>query len=577
MVVGAAAASAAALCLAPAATAQPQGVVPSDPRSAADPSPTPIPPKPDLQAEPTPVPPPAPRPGEARFLIQGYDVSGNTLLDQGVIERTVYPFVGPDRTVADVERARTALENVYRARGYNTVFVAQNGATDDNYVRLVVSEAAIGRLRVAGARYHSPLAVREQVRAFQEGQVPNLTEAQRELASMERTGADRRVTPRITTGQVPGTLDVTLEVEDKLPLHASATLSNDHSPNTKPLRVLGSVRATNLWQLGHTLSFTYLVAPERRSDAEVYAGSYLAPIANSAWSVLVYGYKSNSNVALFGGASVLGNGYAIGLRGILALPRTGSWSHSVNFGVDYKDFIEDTTVPGPNNTPFLQRAPIRYVPAVFTYSAQRAGDSSTLGITTSLTLGLRAFDELVDTGQADRDGIEVFAPAFPNKARGGHENFVHADVDIEYNRTLKDDTRLIARANFQYANEALVSNEQFSAGGLASVRGYLQSEAVGDDGVSGTLEARTPSFSSLIGKPLGELRGFAFVDGAYVHLRNAGTDVTQNYSLLSTGAGLRAALFKFLTGDVVLGVPLFDGSVTRTGDYRVQFDVKAEF
>ena len=568
MVVGAAAASAAALCLAPAAFAQPQGVVPSDRRSAADPSPTPIPPKPDLQAEPTPVPPPAPRPGEARFLIQGYDVSGNTLLDQGVIERTVYPFVGPDRTVADVERARTALENVYRARGYNTVFVAQNGATDDNYVRLVVSEAAIGRLRVAGARYHSPLAVREQVRAFQEGQVPNLTEAQRELASMERTGADRRVTPRITTGQVPGTLDVTLEVEDKLPLHASATLSNDHSPNTKPLRVLGSVRATNLWQLGHTLSFTYLVAPERRSDAEVYAASYLAPIANSPWSVLVYGYKSNSNVALFGGASVLGNGYAIGLRGILALPRTGNWSNSFNFGVDYKDFIEDTTIPGANNVPQIVRAPIRYVPAVFTYSAQRVGDASTLGLTTSLTLGLRAFDE----GSVD-DNV----PSFGRKSNGGRENFVHADLDIDYSRTLKDDTRLLARANLQYSDQPLVSNEQFSAGGLASVRGYLQSEAVGDDGISGTLEARTPSFSSLVGKPLGELRGFAFIDGAFVHVRNTLPDVTNDYSLLSTGVGLRAALFKFLTGDVVLGVPLFDGSVTRTGDYRVQFDVKAEF
>ncbi len=64
----------------------------------------------------------------------------------------------------------------------------------------------------------------------------------------------------------------------------------------------------------HTLSSTCLVDPQRRPAAEVYAGSYLAPIANSSWSVLVYGYKANNDVALLGGSQVLGNGYLIGAR-----------------------------------------------------------------------------------------------------------------------------------------------------------------------------------------------------------------------------------------------------------------------
>ncbi len=575
---GAATALALLLAAGPTARAQPAGIVPSEPRTSVDPSPTPIPPKPDLAAEPAPRAVARAAAGEATATIEAYDVTGNTLLEQGTIERTVYPFLGPGKRGADVEAAIAALQAVYNARGFQSVSVGR-GAIDEatGTVQLVVTEARVGRLRVTGAKWYSPRSVRDQVQSLEEGEVPNLEETQRELAAMERTGADRRVSPKITTGRIPGTIDVDLEVEDSLPLHLSSTVSNDHSPNTQPLRVLTNFRATNLWQAGHTFSFSYLVAPQRRSDAEVYAASYLAPIANSAWSILLYGYKSSSNVALLGGASVLGNGYAIGTRAILALPTTGSWSHSVNFGVDFKDFIEDTTIPGATvGTTQIDRAPIRYIPAQITYSAQRVGSTTTLATTLSATVGLRALDEQVlQAGVAGQP--PSYISSFARRAPGAHENFVHINADVDWNHTLKDDTRLIARAAAQYADQPLISNEQFSAGGIASVRGYLQSEAVGDDGLSGTLEVRTPSFTKWVGKSLNELRGFAYVDGAFVKIRQPQPEVINRYGLLGIGIGLRAQVFRLLSGDVELGVPMMDGSTTKVGNADVQFNVKAEF
>lgn len=562
----------------PASYAQPAGIVPSEPARSVDPSPTPIPAKPDLTAEPAPRAVAPAAAGEATATIQAYDVTGNTVLEQATIERTVYPFLGPSKRGADVEAAIAALQAVYNARGYQSVSVGR-GAIDEatGTVQLVVTEARVGRLRVSGAKWYSPRAVRDQVQSLEEGEVPNLEETQRELAAMERTGADRRVSPKITTGRIPGTIDVDLQVEDSLPLHLSSTVSNDHSPNTVPLRVLTNFRATNLWQAGHTFSFSYLVAPQRRSDAEVYAGSYLAPIANSSWSILLYGYKSNSNVALLGGASVLGNGYAIGARAVLALPTTGNWSHSVNFGADYKDFIEDTTIPGATvGTTQVDRAPIRYVPVQVTYSAQRVGATTTLATTISVTAGLRAINPKT-LQPSDAGAPPSTIDSFRRRAPGAHENFIHVNADVNWNYTLKDDTRLVARAAAQYSDQPLISNEQFSAGGIASVRGYLQSEAVGDDGLSGTLEVRTPSFTKWVGKSLNELRGFAYVDGAFVRIRQALPEVTNRYGLLGIGVGLRAQVFHFLSGDVELGVPMLDGSTTRVGNADVQFNVKAEF
>lgn len=573
--------TAAAVAAGPALAQPAGGVVPSEPSRAVDPSPTPIPAAPDLGAAPVPAPSPGPAPGEQRFLIQGYDVVGNTLIEQAVVERTVYPFLGPERSKDDVERARQALENVYRARGFQSVAVAYGGATDDNYVTLTVTEARIGRVRVIGAKWYSPRSVLDQLPEFREGRIANFTQAQRDIAGLERTGADRRVSVTIPPNpRIPGTVDVDLQVEDKLPLHASVTVSNDHSPNTMPLRVLANVRATNLWQLGHTASFSYLVAPQRRTDAEVYAGSYLAPIHGSRWSLLVYGYRSNSNVALLGGASVLGQGYAIGTRALLALGSTASWNHSLNFGADFKDFIQDTTIPGAVlGTTEVVRAPVRYVPATFAYQTQRGGERTTFTAGVSLTAGLRAFDDVVDIGQPDVFGNPVFAPTFANAGGsfGSRENFVHANLDIEWTYTAKNDASINLKFNGQLADSRLITNEQFSAGGIASVRGYLQSEAVGDDGASGQIEVRTPNYNGFASKYVRNLRGFGFIDAGYVRLRDAGAGVINEYTIVGTGAGLRASLFGVLTGDLFFAAPLADGSFTKVGDLDVWFNVKAEF
>src|SRR5579862_4950224 len=50
-----------------------------------------------------------------------FRVEGNTLLPERDIEATLYEFLGPDRTVEDVDHARAALEELYTKRGYPTV------------------------------------------------------------------------------------------------------------------------------------------------------------------------------------------------------------------------------------------------------------------------------------------------------------------------------------------------------------------------------------------------------------------------------------------------------------------------
>ena len=76
---------------------------------------------PPTTAAPTPT---APRPGAGALYIAEYRVLGSHLLNEEAIGEAVYPFLGPGRTAADVEGARSALERAYHEKGLQTVSVS---------------------------------------------------------------------------------------------------------------------------------------------------------------------------------------------------------------------------------------------------------------------------------------------------------------------------------------------------------------------------------------------------------------------------------------------------------------------
>ncbi len=226
------------------------------------------------QEPPAPVAAPSSEPAPQRKVnINEYVVRGNTTLDIRTIEKTVTPFLGPDRTLKDIEDARAALLAVYQAKGYQSVYVdLPEQQVTGGVVILQVNETRVGRVRVTGAEYTSPRLVREGVPALQEGKVPDFTQAQTELSTLNR--ADRQVIPVVRPGAVPGTMDVDLKVDDKSPVHASIGLNNDRSAETRPLRMTASVSHDNLWQLGHRASLSFFGAPQDFSQARVWSGAY---------------------------------------------------------------------------------------------------------------------------------------------------------------------------------------------------------------------------------------------------------------------------------------------------------------
>jgi len=510
------------------------------------------------------------KPAEKKFPILEYQVEGNTLLPVIEIEQAVTPFLGPDRGIRDVEAARRELEKRYHDRGYQTVLVnIPPQQVSDGVVRLAVVEASVERFEIRGSRYHSLEAIRETVPDLQPGVTPDFKQVQKELAQVNH-GSDLRVTPVLRASTTPGHVDVDLNVQDSLPLHATLELNNRYSANTAHLRLAGEVSYDNLFQSGQSASLQYQTAPEHPADAKIWSLSYVIPVGAGP-VVALYAVRSDSNIAAVGSLSVIGKGDIYGLRFIEPLPTTrANFFHNVTLGVDYKDFKQNVLLQGADAV----ASPVQYPPLTAGYSAtwygppgntQHAGAAVT-GERTSTTLDLGATFMIRALGGID-------ARQFAAKRAGADSSFFVLHSGLRRQQVLGGNWSLVGRLDGQLASGPLISSEEYGAGGADSVRGYVESERLGDDGVRGSLELRTPQLFGTQRATADHSYLYVFADAARLRILEPLPGQQAAFHLESIGLGAhfkRGALLADVSGSKALS----DGYVTRSGDQSVQFTTR---
>lgn len=503
---------------------------------------------------------PAPRqsPSGGSIYIREYRVRGAHKLSPLEIQETVYPFLGPGRTATDVEDARAALEKAYKDKGFQTVVVEvpqQSAAGGVIYLQVV--ENTVGRLRVRGSRYFSLKQIKKEAPSLAEGTVPDFNQVSRDIVALNQL-ADRRVTPSLRAGVAPGTVDIDLEVQDTFPLHGSLELNNRYSPGTTELRLNGSISYNNLWQLGHSIGFSFQLAPERLQDARVFSAYYLARVPGASWlTLLLQGTRQDSNVSTLGGAAVAGRGDIVGGRAIITLPAGKEFYHSLTLGLDYKHFDQNLTI---GNQTVL--TPITYYPFDLSYGATWAQKGAVTSLNAGVTFAVRG----LGSNEAQFDFNRF-------KAAG---NFFYLRGDLGHTHDLWDGFQVFGKVAGQITDDSLVNSEQFSAGGLATVRGYLESAVLGDSAVIGSLELRTPS---LVKGPLerNEWRFYFFAEGGEAFIRHPLPEQQSSFDLASIGLGTRVHLFHHFNGSLDLGFPLFSQAQTTAWDPLLTFRVWADF
>ncbi|MGQ0698584.1 MAG: ShlB/FhaC/HecB family hemolysin secretion/activation protein [Panacagrimonas sp.] len=504
------------------------------------------------------------------FDIREIQVEGNTVLAGGDIEQVLGFFVGENRTAEDVDAARAALEKLYKELGYRTVAVVIPKQTiQDGIVVLQVTETRVGETIVEGADYTSIARVKLEVPSLAPGTVPNFNEVQEELVYANRLPS-RRVTPSLRPGKAPGTLDAVLSVDDDLPVSGSVEWNNRYSFGTTEERVVGNVSYDNLFQRGHSLSVLFQTAPQRSSDGRVVSLSYLARLPNPAWSLYFNALNSDSDVSAFAGVNVVGEGRSGGIKAVRQFAtESGNWFPSIAFGADYKRFRNVTLLRSEQASSEIV-TPATYVPFNLSFSQTYRGNTHRLQndlslVFTSASLGSE--DETLDTNRFGARGQSLYL-------RGSLSDAVSLPAGFS----------IFGRVSGQFSDDPLLSGEQISAGGMDSVRGFLETEALGDTGVIAGLELRLPSVPDLFPSAkwaswLTEFQPYAFGDVASLEVNGPfpDGDTPRSFKLSSSGGGLSVRLREYASAQLVWSVTGNDGPRTPSGDNRFLFRLSGSF
>lgn len=504
---------------------------------------------------------------QPQFPIWEIQVAGNTVLSQKQIESAVYGYLGPDKSFDDVQQVQTALGEVYREEGYSFASVTiPEQSVENGIVKLKVVEGRLGRVRVTGNRYFSRKEILENAPSLQPGIVPQIKDIQQDLALLNRSSRDRTITPLAKPGRERETVDIELKVKDALPLQAGFDYNGRNSPETTRTRLGLNLGYSNLWQKNHSISAFFQTTPEDRDEVEVLSFFYSLPLWWNDSRLSLYYISSDSNVATVGEVDVLGQGIIKGLRASFPFYSFEKAYHQISFGLESKDFDQTALFDTTN----AQDTPIDYTAFSVDYSGQyQLNDSSSISFGTGFRAGLRGF------GNSDGE--------FERKRAGSRNNYNYFVGNLGYQYLFTNDIRFKSSVNAQVTDEPLIGNEQYSAGGQYSVRGYLTSQELADEGWTANLELWSPELSSYVSfEPITNLSLLGFFDYAKLHNREVVSEGrVRNISLAGTGVGIRVGLFDYYSLNLDFARALSDSAEGEDsisdGDWRLHFGLSGQY
>lgn len=452
------------------------------------------------------------------------------------------PFLHKRVDMKVVSKIRREIILFYREAGRPVVHVRlPEQAVRNGILQLVVVESRLGSLQMEGANYFSEATILRPV-SLQPGDPIDTNLLHDDIAWINRNPF-RRVEPIYATGDLPGTTDVIVRVEDRYPLRVFGGYNDTGNKLTEYDRYYLGFNWGDAFGLDHQLNYQLTLSSVSRY-LTAHSLSYVIPLPESRDTLTLIASYADTGADVTPTVSVSGISWSLSARYALSLPKLKENNQGLTFGFDFKR--SDTTLllggnPLVANTPDIFQGLIAY-----TYSMPDFYEGFTsLGSTLFFSPGG------ITSENDDRD----FAP--------GDSRYVYARLNASHIRPIFEKFTLNLAAEAQLASTDLYASEQMGAGGAFSVRGYDNREASGDTGLRFSAELRSPpkSLATYAKTDLiqdDSLQWLLFFDYAQVSRRN---DRDPHSTLMSIGPGLRYQVAEWLTGRFDYGFQLHDSGI----------------
>lgn len=472
------------------------------------------------------------------FKISRIRFEGVKVMPRAELDAIARPIEFSKVSLAKLKAFTAAVRKLYQDRGYilARAAVPPQKLKAGGDVRVVISEGVYGEVKVEGNTRYTERFVRRQFSpALRRGVVEEST-LQRQLLLLNEY-PDLSVRSLFLPGNQPGTSDVVLRVHDRTPFHFGLDYNNYGSPLVGRNRAGLAVWLGDFAFEGDELTARYTEPFPSDSDPLIQGG-YSVPVTRSGNRV-AYAYSSAATT-VGGDLAVLdirGDAKIHALTWTRPMLRDLSRSANVSAGFVFKDvsnFVLGTTRVSRDNLRELT------VSLDSNFVVGKARTLSSLVITQGLG----------DLFGGNRQGD-------PESSRVGSGNeFTKWNAEVYHVRDLGHSRFFLGRFSGQVSSDPLAVSEQFALGGPDSVRGYLQSDFLGDSGISTSLELRQLVFSSKDRKL--NVQAAAFVDHGDAKLMRPQAGEVGSRSFTGVGAGMRASVGRTSTVRADVGFPLTD-------------------
>lgn len=303
-------------------------------------------------------------------------------------------------------------------------------------------------------------------------------------------------------------------VKDSKPVTWLLSADNTGTPQTGSYRSTLAYIDRNWSGSGQTAAFSFTGSPSMWSRIKEFAFYDAIPLPQTGDSLIISGSYSNVNsgvVADYFG--VQGEGTAYGAHYQHVLNRTVNGKEGLDFGLDARIFNNLINFFGSNLGTRVKTAPVSAG-----YFINETSPNSMVNAHLSYSRNLPSLSSSADLFTASRAGATA--------------NYGIWRLDGSMSWPMKNGWLFVTSIDGQYANQPLISGEQFFLGGGRSVRGFPEQTVSGDRGFRLSTELYTPEIA-----PRQKL--VIFVDqGEYWRLDPQVGEVPQDY-LASVGIGWR--------------------------------------
>lgn len=467
-----------------------------------------------------------------KFLVRKINFEGNTKIKSKVLESIASDIIDHEIYFEDLLTYALRVSRYYQSKGYLTSYAyvpAQQ--IKDGVVTVSIVESPVENVDISGNKWARTWYLKHVMMGrdgLREGTVFNAKALQGALREMNE---ESYMQAQSTISKNGDNTKIDLEVRDKFPLKFNFGWDDYGRSYT------GVQRASFLLGLDNLTGF----------GDKIYGGTILSSgstgvLAGYSIPVSPYGTRvsfdySNSNINLGGPyrfLNVKGRSQSMGVRVTHPIIRNAKTDVVVYTGIDFVD--ADTYSKRLNYTLsdyklYVLRSGIRGI-----RDDKYGRWLGTLGV----DVGLNGSSKLATP--SDTTFVKVVAGA--------------TRVHRLWGRVIG-----LVRINGQYSPNKLFAVEQMQMGGPYTLRGYQPAELIGDYGVTGTVEVRTPipGFKKILPNKLkfidDRVRLAAFYDFGWVKENGHIYNYPQNF-LHSVGFGSYINLTDWLSMQFGVGFPL---------------------